>query len=404
MTKQYKPRNIREERRSLLNGEGDYGRYSREIMARNHKEMMPPAPSFLDAYGKMRFILGGENSLHDKKENLRCFDYAICGDRVEMQIVSVTSGNEKRQGWTREEIADGFQFTWEEKAEEILHGFCGHDEAVAQMQKFVDAALLWLDENDTLHDEEGCDQSSNWVVRCLAAELSGQPEPPRHLLPCNDILPPAAVWAPTGADLEVGAICEHLASMRVFLTQTRDSEALERSNFRVAIARLQSAPDYDQAVEIHRFGHWGPGWYEAILIRPYTQSLLLAEEMADSLADYNCLDEMDYSMLESEEEAEVRDQERRMAKDYWHGYIEFPLGDDKSRLIWLSINDIEDDNADVFVTPDETIQVCQSGDTNTDARFATPKERTALLKAKGQGGEAIPDDVMEYLWATIESA
>lgn len=38
---------------------------------------------------------------------------------------------------------------------------------------------------------------------------------------------------------------------------TRDSGPLEESNFAVVLADLGGESD---DVEVHRFGHWGPGW------------------------------------------------------------------------------------------------------------------------------------------------
>jgi hypothetical protein len=80
--------------------------------------------------------------------------------------------------------------------------------------------------------------------------------------------------------------------------QTRDSDALERSNFRVAERMLSPhADDY----ETHRFRHWGPGWYEIILVRPNSPAHAIAQTLTDKLRDYPILNEDDHSELEQEE-------------------------------------------------------------------------------------------------------
>lgn len=84
--------------------------------------------------------------------------------------------------------------------------------------------------------------------------------------------------------------------------QNRDSEALYRSNFIVVYEDLIKY-GYDD-VEIHRFGHWGPGWFEIILVRPNTEAAKIAEEWECALSDYPVADEMHLSQLESEEENE----------------------------------------------------------------------------------------------------
>ena len=76
---------------------------------------------------------------------------------------------------------------------------------------------------------------------------------------------------------------------------TRDSEALEESNIRVALAGLGGE---SETVEVHRFGHWGPGWYEIILTDPQHRPAL--EQLVVQLTEYPVLDEEDWSALELE--------------------------------------------------------------------------------------------------------
>lgn len=83
----------------------------------------------------------------------------------------------------------------------------------------------------------------------------------------------------------------------------RDADALTRSNFRCCLKALGGE---SETVQVHRFGHWGPGWFEIILIDPAnSEAVKAAEEMENSLADYPVLDESDYSQEETEEANEV---------------------------------------------------------------------------------------------------
>lgn len=86
------------------------------------------------------------------------------------------------------------------------------------------------------------------------------------------------------------------------VSQTRDSGTLSRSNFRSLLRALGGESD---TVQVHRFGHWGPGWYEIILIDPADETAVqTATEIEGALADYPIVDESDHSELEWNETAE----------------------------------------------------------------------------------------------------
>lgn len=95
-------------------------------------------------------------------------------------------------------------------------------------------------------------------------------------------------------------------------SQHRDSDALTRSNYRCAFARLIKAaglenhidPDVAEApVYDWRAGHWAVGWVEYLMVRPDAPQAVLdeAQAIADELADYPALDEDDWPTLECEE-------------------------------------------------------------------------------------------------------
>jgi hypothetical protein len=84
-------------------------------------------------------------------------------------------------------------------------------------------------------------------------------------------------------------------------SQNRDSDVLAKSNFEVALLELGGEGEH---VEVHRFGHWGPGWFEIIIVDPASEKhVKIAEEIENSLADYPVLDESHFS--ESEWEAKI---------------------------------------------------------------------------------------------------
>jgi len=93
--------------------------------------------------------------------------------------------------------------------------------------------------------------------------------------------------------------------------QTRDSDCLEQSNWGVLLAALEVRDPDGEDHEIHRFGHWGPGWVEIVIIRPGTPAEAEAQRCEDGLAEYPILDEMDFS--EREDEA---------AQELWRDYTD----------------------------------------------------------------------------------
>jgi hypothetical protein len=82
------------------------------------------------------------------------------------------------------------------------------------------------------------------------------------------------------------------------VSQTRDSGPLDRSNFACALKKLGGESD---SVEVHRFGHWGPGWFEIILAEPTEANAKLIYELEGALANYPILDESHFSELEWDE-------------------------------------------------------------------------------------------------------
>ena len=88
------------------------------------------------------------------------------------------------------------------------------------------------------------------------------------------------------------------------VSQTRDSGPLDLSNFRSTLAALGGESD---TVQVHRFGHWGPGWFEIIVIDPADEArVTVAQTIERKLDDYPVVSDDDFSALEWER-----------ARDYW---------------------------------------------------------------------------------------
>ena len=94
-----------------------------------------------------------------------------------------------------------------------------------------------------------------------------------------------------------------------FLGQHRDSDAIYRSNFTVALAALRALPEFDGSDDgsriIVRETHWAVGWVEWIAIHETDEAWLrAADEMLACIENYLLLDEMHYSELEWNEACE----------------------------------------------------------------------------------------------------
>ena len=88
------------------------------------------------------------------------------------------------------------------------------------------------------------------------------------------------------------------------VSKNRDSDCLARSNWQSFIAMLGN--ESEETYEIHRFGHWGNGWFEIILINPNNEKLIIiGNEIESALADYPVINEQDFSEMEMNEANEV---------------------------------------------------------------------------------------------------
>lgn len=101
-------------------------------------------------------------------------------------------------------------------------------------------------------------------------------------------------WSPTAFDSNIDIDRENWLVMPVM--QTRDSGPLDQSNFTTFLKVLGGE---SETVEVHRFGHWGPGWFEIIIIDPTDATAFdAAYDCARALEDYPVLDDSDFSQRE----------------------------------------------------------------------------------------------------------
>jgi len=109
-------------------------------------------------------------------------------------------------------------------------------------------------------------------------------------------------WRPTAYDRGGAFLRERQAWLVVPTIHTRDSDTLEESNFATALALLGGE---SKTVEVHRFGHWGPGWCEIILVAHGSPQAEVAKNIERQLEQYPVLDDDDYGNREYEEYLET---------------------------------------------------------------------------------------------------
>jgi hypothetical protein len=84
--------------------------------------------------------------------------------------------------------------------------------------------------------------------------------------------------------------------------RTRDSDALERSNYDEMIELIENEiGDEEDTWETHSFNHWGPGWFSIVVVQPNTLAHKVVVECEYALADYPVLCEERMSRYEEDD-------------------------------------------------------------------------------------------------------
>jgi hypothetical protein len=83
----------------------------------------------------------------------------------------------------------------------------------------------------------------------------------------------------------------------------RDADLLTLANWEAQNDILKEFNDEDW--ETHSFNHWGPGWFEIVIVRPGTPVATEMDNVEGALSDYPILDEEKYSLMEYEYKQET---------------------------------------------------------------------------------------------------
>lgn len=102
-------------------------------------------------------------------------------------------------------------------------------------------------------------------------------------------------WAPTGFDAKGLNLPDRQDWLVVGIGHNRDSGVLDESNWAVALESFKEEHCRPHTYEVHRFGHWGPGWFEIILVKPHTKAEKVALELESALSDYPVLSDDELS-------------------------------------------------------------------------------------------------------------
>lgn len=112
-------------------------------------------------------------------------------------------------------------------------------------------------------------------------------------------------YRPTEYDHSGAFLPERRDWLVLDVMRTRDSDALEESNFESALGLLRDARA--RAYEQHSFNHWGCGWFEVILVKPGTVGERVGRDIERRLENYPVLDEEDFSEREWEQRCQSWD-------------------------------------------------------------------------------------------------
>lgn len=97
-------------------------------------------------------------------------------------------------------------------------------------------------------------------------------------------------WSPTQFDCRGAFLPDRQDWYVVPVIRTRDSGPLDESNF---VSALEILEDESDTIEVHRFDHWGPGWFEIIIAHPSRHADVA--KIVASLSDYPVLNDDDFA-------------------------------------------------------------------------------------------------------------
>lgn len=120
---------------------------------------------------------------------------------------------------------------------------------------------------------------------------------------------PYSQFRPTGCDPMGLGLPDRQDWLVAPCSTNRDADLLTRANWAAMLDDFNGAEGVTdesdaQDYEVYRFGHWGPGWFEIVLVRPDTETARRAEAIEGALSDYPVLDDSLYSDMQCDEENE----------------------------------------------------------------------------------------------------
>ena len=118
-------------------------------------------------------------------------------------------------------------------------------------------------------------------------------------------LTPYSEFRPTGFDSKGLGLDDRQTWLVAPCGTNRDADALTRSNWRVQAKEFVELDPNGEDHEVHRFGHWGPGWYKIVVCRPGSPAELAARVIQLKYDNYPSLDDDRNSDAEQEEANEV---------------------------------------------------------------------------------------------------
>lgn len=129
---------------------------------------------------------------------------------------------------------------------------------------------------------------------------------------------------------------------------TRDSEALQRANFKSFKKLLEDTGPEDEDWAIVRTGHWACGWVETFVVRPDTKAHEELVEVAERLERYPIIDDEELSREEQEEiDSDWENFREREVGKALEGALEIddveeiiPEGDDLRGMFLSALNEV----------------------------------------------------------------
>ncbi len=105
-------------------------------------------------------------------------------------------------------------------------------------------------------------------------------------------------FQPTGFDPKGLGLEDRQSWFVMPVSQTRDSEVLDKANFKAVLDDLKENHNED-LFEVHRFGHWANGYFELILVHPSLEDY--GNEVEGCLENYPVYNDSLFSEMEEEQ-------------------------------------------------------------------------------------------------------